>query len=380
MLALLLVCAVIYLRLVHGGGKPYPDVSTNPILGAEYITSPIQLPYPPGMVASSTNGRIFYTYHMLHKPERFSDATVFEWVNGKGVPFPSLAMQKEFHGAMGITTDNFGRLWVIKPGALEGKQTRLLAIDMQSGALVIDHLFAQGEAGFAQDMRVSADGSTVFLADTGLFKFTKASLIVFNVATQTSRTVLKGHRALSPQDWIIRKSNDQDYKLAFGLLTFAVGVDGIALSHDDQWLYFAAMSHDSLYRIPTSALRDKRLHDEQLALAIEFIGHKPMSDGIELLADNTVVITDVENGGLALLSPAGKLTTLTSTTGINWADSVAIANDGAIWFTDSRLTDLIDQFAAPADKRQMRERGPYSIYRLMPAGVTQANSKLISKQ
>jgi hypothetical protein len=49
--------------------------------------------------------------------------------------------------------------------------------------------------------------------------------------------VLKGDATVSAQDWVIRKTNGQPYKLAFGALTFLAGVDGIALSADGAWLY-----------------------------------------------------------------------------------------------------------------------------------------------
>ncbi len=357
------------LKLMYGGGEPYPNVSTAPTVPDDRISAPIQLPFPPGMVAASPDGRIFYTYHMLHRPERFVDATVFEWVDGKGVPFPDKEMQVKFHGAMGITADGQGRLWVIKPGALDGRRTELLAIDRDSGELLIEHKFADGEAGFAQDMRVSPNGKTVFLADTGLFKFTEANLIVFDVDSQSARTVLRGHPSVSAQDWVMRKTNGDWYRLAFGLLTFVVGVDGIALTQDGAWLYYATMSHDSVYRIPTAALLDASLTDADLDVQIEFIGNKPLSDGIELLPDNTVILTDVENGGLAALAPDGTLSTLTADPNVDWADSVTVDTSGAIWFTDSRLTDLIDQFAQPADEATMRERGPYAIYHIAPEQV-----------
>lgn len=362
----LLIGFLVWFKLTYGMGEPYPDLSGAPSVPPGRVSAPIQTPFPPGMVAASPDGRIFYTLHMLHKPERFSNATVFEWVDGKGAPFPNLDLQKEFHGAMGVTADRQGRLWVIKPGALEGKRTRLMGLDRDTGAIVVDHTFAEGEAGFAQDLRVSPDGKTVYLADTGLFRFTEAGLIIFDIETETARTVLSGHPSVAPQNWLMRKTNGEPYRLALGLLTFTVGVDGIALTPDGAWLYYAAMSHDSVYRVPTQALLDPSLSDETIAAQIEFVGEKPMSDGVELLPDGRLLITDVENGGLAALAPDGSLTTLTKDPRVDWADSVTVAPDGAIWFTDSRLTDLIDQFAQPADEKTMRERGPYAIYRIAP--------------
>ncbi len=365
-LIVLLIIFLVAFRLRFGGGEYYPDISSSPTIAAERISAPIQLPFPPGMVTSSPDGRIFYTYHMLHQPERFADATVFEWVDGAGVPFPNQALQAEFEGAMGITVDQQKRLWIIKPGALEGKRTRLLAFDMESGQLALDHTFAEGEAGFAQDMRVSPDGKTVFLADTGLFEFTEPGLIVFDIESKTARTVLAGHPTVSPQGWLMRKTDGDPYKLAFGLLSFVVGVDGIAITPDGETLYYATMSHDSVYKIPTAALLDESLSENDLANTIEFVGKKPLSDGIELTTDGDIIITDVENGGLARLSPDGTFSTLTKDSAVDWADSVTVAPDGAIWFTDSRLTDLIDQFAVPSDEAEMKDKGPYAIYRIAP--------------
>ena len=113
-------------------------------------------------------------------------------------------------------------------------------------------------------------------------------------------------------------------------------------------------------------LRDAKADDVAIAAQIELIGSKPLSDGIELLADNTVLITDVENGGLAAMSPAGELTTLTKDAAVDWADSVTVAPDGVIWFTDSKLTALIDQFAMPADQATLQASAPYFIYRVAP--------------
>ena len=60
------------------------------------------------------------------------------------------------------------------------------------------------------------------------------------------------------------------------------------------------------------------------------------------------------------------LTTLTKDIAVDWADSVTVAPDGTIWFTDSRLTDLIDQFARPSAQEGMRDKSPYAIYKIEP--------------
>jgi len=364
-LLLLLFALILFglagIKLTLGGGSAYPDVSTTPTVPAARVSTPIELPYPSGMVASSPDGRIFYTYHSLHQPERFSDATVFEWIDGQGVPFPSADVQPELIGSMGITIDHQNRFWIVIPAA---SGNRLLAFDMDSREMLIEHTFAEG-INFAQDMRVSRDGNTVYLADTGLLTVTPAQLIVFDVPTLTARRVLIDHPSTRPQDWVIRNTDGSDYRVLGGLITVKIGVDGIALSDDDQWIYYGAISHDSAYRIPTSALLDAALSPEDLSASIELLGKKPLSDGIELLPDNTLILTDIENGGIASLSPDGQLTTLVRRLPeIDWADSVTVQPDGTIWFTDSRLADLANPLGDPADKETLASGAPYYIYRV----------------
>jgi sugar lactone lactonase YvrE len=363
-LLVLILSVLALVKLSLGGGSLYPDISTAPAISDERVTTPIALPFPSGMVASSPDGRIFYTYHSLHQPERFSDATVFEWVNGEGVPFPSVDVQAELVGSMGITIDHQNRFWIVIPAP---SGNRLLAFDMESREKLVDHKFAEG-INFAQDMRVSSDGNTVYLADTGLLTVTPAQLIVFDVPSLTSRRVLIDHPSTRPQDWVIRKTDGSGYRVLGGLITVKIGVDGIALSDDDQWIYYGAISHDSAYRVPTSALLDSALSVEELSATIERVGQKPMSDGIELLPDNTLILTDIENGGIASLSPDGQLTTLVKRLPeIDWADSVTVQPDGTIWFTDSRLADLADPLGGPADAATLAAGAPYFIYRVEAA-------------
>ncbi len=89
----------------------------------------------------------------------------------------------------------------------------------------LDHLMDALAHGKAQDLRVAPDGKTIYLADTGLFAFTPASLIVFDVASRTHRSVLTSHPSTQPQDWVIW-TKFGPHKLVYGLVTFVVGVDG----------------------------------------------------------------------------------------------------------------------------------------------------------
>lgn len=366
-LGALLLASPLAVRLRYGGGEPYPDVTTDPLVPRTTIV--VELDLPAGNVTSSADGRIFFNVHPFAEPHRFVNDFVFELVDGKPRPYPSSEQQSELVGALGMTADRQHRLWIVRPAGIEDRPTRLFGFDLTTNRKIVDESFAEGTGPFAQDLRVAPDGKTIYLADTGIFRFTEPALIVFDVETKRARRVLSGHPSVSPQDWMIRTKHG-DHHVGYGLVTFSVGVDGVAVSHDGLWLYYATMSHDSVYRIPTAKLRDSSLGDAELATHIERVGPKPLSDGIEIDAANNVYITDVEHGGVARLSPDGKLETLVESGKVSWADGITLTSDGRALFTDSRIPEYLDQLLRPPSRERLNGAGPHRIYGFALPGAT----------
>jgi sugar lactone lactonase YvrE len=348
---------LVFVKLLYGRGEPYPDRSTAPLLPASAVTSLVTLDYPPGNVAIAPDGRTFFNYHPFAKAERFVPSTMFELVGGAPRPYPDASFS--YQGVFGMTVDRQHRLWLIEPAGIDHARTRLLAFDLTTNTLAFEHWFPEGEGRFAQDLRVSPDGATVYLADTGMFQFTRPSLIVLDVATKTDRRVLATAPQIQPQDWVITTPFGP-HKLAYGLVTFTVGLDGIEISADGAYLYLAAMSNDHLYKLPTAALRGDDIDPESQLVDL---GVKPLSDGITVDRDGAVVLTDIEHGGLARLDAHG-LRTLVRLPGVIWADGVVVAPDGALVFTDSAIPAYIDQLARPPSEERLVAARPYHIYRV----------------
>jgi streptogramin lyase len=364
-LAVLIALALIALKVFYGGGKLYPDISTAPLIPEAQVTPLVTLPYPPGNVTAAPDGRIFFAYHPFAQAARFNEPTVFELINGKPQPYPDAASQKNYQGVFGMTADQQQRLWMIEPASLDHAQSKLIAYDLKTNQRIFEFAFPKGDTQFGQDLRVTRDGKTLILADTGLFKFTAPALIVFDIPTKTYRKLLGTHPSMRPQDWKIRTKNGT-HSLGWGLVTFAVGVDGIALSPDEQWLYYATMSHDTLYRIPTAALLDAKLSESELAATIEAVGQKPQSDGITVDTQGNILITDIENGGIARMTPKGELRTLTKSHKVIWADGIVMHPDGRVLFTDSAIPAYLDPLARPPSPERLKAAAPYAIYQFKP--------------
>ena len=82
---ILLVAGLIalVLRLTLGGGKTLDDRTTPPTMPISALELVADLPLPPGNIAVSQSGRVFFTFHPEGKPT----IKVAELVDGKPVAF-----------------------------------------------------------------------------------------------------------------------------------------------------------------------------------------------------------------------------------------------------------------------------------------------------
>ncbi len=361
-IALLLMVLLIGLRIRYGGGEYYVDLSTDPLLTAEDLETVAILPQPPGNLAVSADNRVFFNYHPESRP--VGGSTVFELIGGEPVPYPSLEFQSNFDAVLGMFIDRQNRLWTLDTAQQGMGDVRLMAFDLNSGEVVHDHIFDRNIAqplSFLNDFQVSADGDTVYIADVSFFRKNPA-LVVYDVPSQTARRLLEGHESVVPQDWIVR-TDIKEMTFYGGLIALKPGVDGIALSKDDQWIYYGAMTHDTLYRVRTSDLRDESLSAADLANRVEAVGKKPLNDGLSIDVENNVYITAVEHNGIIRMRPDGTLETLIEDDRVRWADGISYGGDGFIYFTDSAIPDLMLQ-----SREHIDSRAPFYIYRI-PADV-----------
>jgi sugar lactone lactonase YvrE len=359
-LLLLTIVATITLRVRYGGGEPYPDLSTAPLIHEAALEQIISYAEPIGNVAVSANGRLFFTVHPESRPQ---GNKLLEWVDGAAVPFPSGTVQPHlFDTVLGIVIDRSNRLWSIDHGNHGFATARLLAFDLASGNIVHDYEFPPEIAptgSLLQDLQVSADGETVFIADASLWRKNPA-IIVYDVATRAGRRVLQSHDSVSVQDYVVRTPAKQ---LSFlgGLVDFKVGVDGIAIDATGEWLYYGATNQSGLFRIRVKDLRNPTLPARDLENLVERYSDKPLSDGLSTDLDGNVYITDVEHGAISIVDTQKNISTLVRSPKIRWADGLSFGPDGYLYIADSAIPEQILQTS-----KHIQSQGPYFIFRLQP--------------
>ncbi|MEM9332062.1 MAG: L-dopachrome tautomerase-related protein, partial [Pseudomonadota bacterium] len=315
------------LYYLFGGGAPYVDLTTTPILPEGTIEVAVTSDRPIGNATVSADGRLFYTIHPESNP---TGPKLYEWIDGTAVPYPNVEDQKDlFETPLGVVVDAQNRLWVIDPGSHGTGTPAITAFDLATNELIHRREFSSSIAplgSFLQDMQVSTDGKWIYIADVG-FWAKRPALVVYNTETQESWRVLNRHESVYPQNILIQ-TQIRDMAFFGGLLEMKTGVDGIALSRDDEWLYFAAMNHDTLYRVATNVLQDKLADVPEY---LEIVGKKPLNDGLSIDDENNVYITDIEHQAVVKMAPDGTLTTIVKDDRIRWADGLSFGPDGWLY-------------------------------------------------
>jgi sugar lactone lactonase YvrE len=354
------VLAAVILRVRYGGGDPYRDLSTPPRVSDSQLEEVLNYPEPIGNVAVSREGRIFFTVHPESRPR---GNKLLEWVADAAVPYPSGTVQPHlFDTVLGLVVDARDWLWTIDHGNHGFGSARLLAFDLASGNIVHDYEFRSETApagSLLQDLRVTADGSTVFIADASMWK-KKPAIIVYDVATRSARRVLESHLSVSAQNYLIR-TPIRNMSFLGGLVVFKAGVDGIALDANDEWLYFAAINQSGLFRVPVRDLTNETMPARQLENRVERFSDKPLSDGLVAATSGEVYVTDVEHGAVIAIDKEQTLDTVIRSPRIRWADGLSFGPDGWLYLADSALPDLVLR-----SRNHIDAQGPYYIFRFDP--------------
>ncbi|SOU87814.1 L-dopachrome tautomerase-related protein [Tenacibaculum dicentrarchi] len=287
----------------------------------------------PGNVAINKNDRIFMTVHPLGNPQvQLVEITgkktykVFpnkELQNNTGKPNQNL-----FDTPLGLKIDEDNVLWVIDMGLNLGK-TRLWAFDIATGKEVYKYEFSKKIApkgSFIQDLAIDKKNGWVYLADIA-----NPGIIALNIKNKTVRRFSDITVQAENIDMVIDKKI-----INFGGKPARVAINPITLSFDKETLYYGAMNGTTWYKVSAKLFRDKAT-DKIISKAIKVVGPKPISDGVATAKNGNHYMTNLQHGGIDVLTSTGELKPVVRNAKIDWPDNVALNNNGWIYIAVNQL-------------------------------------------
>lgn len=265
-------------------------------------------------------------------------------------------MNAPFVAVQSVVADSDDFLWVLDTGnprfsGVVPGAARLIRIDLQTDKVVQIIAFDASlapEDSYLNDVRVDPLREFAYITDSHA-----SALLAVNLASTEARRVLDDHSSTAANlDKLVIKGEALTHPDGDPIRVHA---DGIALSAKGEWLFWQALTGDTVYRVPTDILRDFSLSEQTIEKAVTAVAQTGPSDGI-LLVDKWLWLTSIDRhavrrvrlpdavfeagakaeGSQPLLTQP-EVQTMANGSMIAWPDTLARAPDGAIYVTTSQI-------------------------------------------
>lgn len=315
-------------------------------------------------VTVAKDGRIFVNF-----PRWTEDApvSVAELKDGKPVPYPDaewnswrnarkdeIDPKNHFVCVQSVVADQQDRLWVVDAAAPAMAAAvkdgpKLVAIDLKTDRVAKTIPFDPSiapQGSYLNDVRISPDGKTAYLTDSGA----EGALIVIDIDSGKAKRLLAGHPSTMPDKSVTVTYDGKPLRRPDGR-GVEFSADGIALSPDGRTLYWQAIKGKTLYSLPTEALTGwatsslvpEALTDKSLSGKIATVGENGPADGLIIAkSDGRMYVTSPQDNAIKVRDLSGTnagLTVLVQDERLRWPDTFGEGPDGTLYLTTSHIQD-----------------------------------------
>ena len=265
-----------------------------------------------------------------------------EWNTWRNARKDDVSAKDHWVCVQSVVADQRGSLWVIDPAApamatVVENGPKLVQIDLKTDHVVRTIAFDTSiapQGSYLNDVRISPDGRTAYLTDSGA----KGALVVVDLERGSATRVLDGDPSTQPDKSVTVKVDGKPLRRPDGR-GVEFSADGLALSTDGNTLYWQAIKGKNLYSVPTESLVTGK--DVQSTVAV--VGENGPADGLLISRhDGLMYVSSPEDGSVKSrdLSSAGNaLKTVVRDKRLHWPDTFAEGPDGTIYFTTSHIQD-----------------------------------------
>lgn len=286
---------------------------------------------PPANIAATSDGRIFLSTHQAYgSTYKLLEITS----NGEFVPYPNEEMSRSMFSVLGTVADSQGILWFLDT-RWDNHTGRVIGWNTKTESLYKIFYITKpyiGDNYILNDLAVDRTNNAIYITDTA--DATTAGLIILDINSGEVRRVLTGSPSTIPEN---KNMIIDGNVLPMGDTNARIGVNPITIDHNDEWVYFAPMTSEALYRIHTKDLLDKTLSVSQLSSKVQRYADKPMSDGITIDNDGNVYVSDITNNALGVVLTNGEYRQLFQDEKLAWVEGFANHGNRGILATANQL-------------------------------------------
>lgn len=292
-------------------------------------------------VTVSQDGRIFACFPRWRENIPFSVVEVF--ADGTSKPYPDTTWNSwkgapekgRFTNVQSVLVHG-NSLYVLDPAnpmfkGVIGKPM-LYEFDLATNKLKRTYSFSRGSAprnSYLNDLRIDHLSQKAYITDSGV-----GAIVVLDLNSGKAWRVLDKHQSTKSEN-VVLKIEGRPF-LIQGTAP-KIHSDGIALSPDNQFLYYHALTGYELYSVPTSMLSHEKIKTEEIVDQVKPEGKTPAPDGMIFDSQGNLYMADLENKSVVYRTLGGEFRTLIHHPDIKWPDTFAIDPGGNLLFTDSLL-------------------------------------------
>lgn len=345
----------------------------QPVMPAIQPEIVARLPQSVGNIAFTPDNQIIFSNHPFYNPdirvERLTSPTTYEPFPNKEWNTPRKGADDYLDNVLGLRSDEDGVVWMIDMGFRTHITPKLVGWNTRANRL--ERIYYMPEpltrpGSQPQDLVIDRKHRKFYLADEDIGPGgdgSQAALIVIDMDTGRGRRVLEGDKSTIPEDVAITVDGrdmmvpDKDGKPSI----LKVGVDGITMDMNAEWLYFAPLSGRSLYRIRVADLNDEALPPASLSTKVERYSAKPNNGGLSIDYTGNIYLTAVESKSVGLITADRMYHTIVSDPALVWPDGISYSPDGYMYVSASQVSA-----AAMFHEGKAENSTPYLIFRFKP--------------
>jgi sugar lactone lactonase YvrE len=332
--------------------------------GSDRLTKVAEFGHQVTGVTAAKDGRLFVNF-----PRWTEDApvSVAELKDGQVTPYPNaewnawrnarkdeVSPKDHFVCVQSVVADGQDRLWVVDAAApamaaVVKDGPKLVGIDLKTNQVVKTIAFDPSVApqgSYLNDVRISPDGKTAYLTDSGA----EGALVVVDIDAGSARRILSGDPSTMPDTSVTVTYDGKPLRRPDGR-GVEFSADGLALSPDGSTLYWQAIKGKTLYSLPTAALTGwtasaivpDAIADKSLAGKVGTVGENGPADGLLISRrDGRMYVTSPQDNAVKvrdLKQRDAALTVLVQDPRLRWPDTFSEGPDGTLYVTTSHIQD-----------------------------------------